>query len=232
CIWFHMVPKMDGLDEAETGRTGTTNGAAMRIAPVGIAFDITPVEDFVDQVELACRLTHNTGEAIAAAAAVAAVISCGLTGCTFDAAVPVALEAASSGQRRGHAVGAADVRARIESALSTVERGGGVDAIAERVGTSVASYESVAAAFALVALAAGDPWRAALLSANSGDDTDTMGAIAGAMAGACSGSSAFPERALDTIQSVNTLNLPAVARDLVRLRESSGALRDLSGVER
>ena len=94
-----------GSPVTETGRNGTTNGAAMRIAPIGIAVVAEPMLEFVDQVELACRMTHNTGEAIAAAAAVAAVISCGVEGSSFEGALPVALKAAEVGQSRGYPVG-------------------------------------------------------------------------------------------------------------------------------
>ena len=68
---------MAGVPATETGRNGTTNGAAMRIVPVGIS---TPPHDaarLVDRVAEACQVTHSTGEAIAAAAAVAMVVSLG-----------------------------------------------------------------------------------------------------------------------------------------------------------
>src|SRR5215468_6796234 len=56
-----------GADVAEAGRAGLTNGAAMRVAPVGIA---TPSRDpglLEDRVVAASRLTHNTGVALAGA---------------------------------------------------------------------------------------------------------------------------------------------------------------------
>ena len=59
--------------------------------------------------------------------------------------------------------------------------------ITDLVGTGVASQESVPAAFAVLEVADGDPWQAAVISANLGGDTDTIGAIAAGMAGACIG---------------------------------------------
>jgi ADP-ribosylglycohydrolase len=41
----------------------------MRIAPVGVAFPVLPLDGLVDAVEQASRVTHNTGIAIAGAAA-------------------------------------------------------------------------------------------------------------------------------------------------------------------
>ncbi len=175
-----------GVPPTETGRNGTTNGAAMRIVPVGIC---TPpdLRQIVQRVAGACQVTHDTGEAIAAAAAVVAmVVSQGLAGADFDAALPLALDAARAGNRLGAAVGERDMAGRIARALDLASRSG-EEELARDIGTSVASRASVAAAFGVVRLAGGDPWAAAQIAANIGDDTDTIGTIATAMAGACAG---------------------------------------------
>jgi hypothetical protein len=62
----------------EAGRFGTTNGAAMRITPVGLP-DV-PTQRFVAAVVQACQVTHNTNLGISSAAAVAAVVSAGING--------------------------------------------------------------------------------------------------------------------------------------------------------
>ncbi len=49
------------------------------------------------------------------------------------------------------------------------------------------SRETIPAALALARLAKGDPWKAVVLSANFGRDTDTIGCIAGGLCGALSG---------------------------------------------
>ncbi len=51
------------------------------------------------------------------------------------------------------------------------------------VGTSLATQESVPAAFAVLAAVPDDPWRACLLAASPGGDCDTIAAVAGAVAG-------------------------------------------------
>jgi len=218
---------LEGKPITEMGKAGTTNGAAMRIAPIGLATPIEPLAHFVDKVELACRMTHNTGEAIAGAAAVAAIISCGLDGASYKAATRVALMAAQEGQKRGHQIGEGNMTSRIEAALAAAERKISANDFANQIGTSVETYESVATAFGLVSLAGGDPWKVTLMAANVGGDTDTIGSIAGAMAGACSGISAFPQHALPTILSVNSLPLKAVARDLIQLRDNMSTTADL-----
>jgi ADP-ribosylglycohydrolase len=201
------------------GRHGTTNGAAMRIAPVGIA---NPVPGLVDRVVEASWVTHNTGVALAGAAAVAAVVSVGVGGGGLGDAVPAAVTAAREASGRGNWVAAADVAARITWAGELV---GGVseDVAAERlyrlVGTSVATQESVPAAFGVLAACPDDPWRACLLAASLGGDCDTIAALVGAMAGACHGVAAFPEHAVRTVREVNHLPLERLAEDLVGLRD-------------
>ena len=210
---------LSGTPITETGRNGTTNGAAMRITPIGIAFRVEPISDFVDEVQSACRLTHNTREAIAAAAAVAAVVSAGLEGRGLEAALEAALKAAEEGQRRGYSVGDAAMADRIRDALTFAGQCQTAADLAKVTGTSVASHESVAAAFGLVRMAKGDPWQAALMAANIGDDTDTIGSICCAMAGACAGINAFPPSAVKMVNSVNTLLLEEIAYALLALRD-------------
>ena len=56
-----------GVSPLESGRGGTTNGAAMRIAPVGIACDIERGDGpdrLVDRVAEVSRPTHNSAVAI------------------------------------------------------------------------------------------------------------------------------------------------------------------------
>lgn len=210
-----------GVPPEEAGKSGATNGAAMRITPIGVAFSHTPLERFLDQVAAACQVTHDTTIGIASAAAVAAAVSRGVDGGDLEDAFASAVTAAAAGAERGHWVAGADIAARIGWAVDLV-RGlpeqQALDRICDLVGTSVASQESVPAAFAVLALAEGDPWRACLMAANLGGDCDTIGAIAGAIAGAISGASGLPAEALATLRSVNGLDLEPLAASLLALR--------------
>jgi ADP-ribosylglycohydrolase len=210
-----------GVDAEEAGRRGTTNGAAMRIAPVGIATPLEPLEAFVEAVFATCRLTHNTSEAIGSAAAVAAVISAGVSGANFEQALPAALAAARIGERRGTPPKGAWISERIAGALAWSEGRSGraaAESVAKEFGVSVAAIESVATAFAIAKLAGHDAWRAAILSANIGDDTDTIGAISAGMCGACQGAAALPSDKVEVVVSVNQLDLAPLIAGLLRLR--------------
>jgi ADP-ribosylglycohydrolase len=201
-----------GVDPVEAGRDGTTNGAAMRIAPVGIA---VPVGDaLVDRVVEASVATHGTSVALAGAAAVAAAVSAGIDGAGVRETFAVAADAAELAVGRGRWVAAADVGARIRWATKLVRgRLDPLETIAALVGTSVATQESVPAAFAVLAIAGDDPWLACRLGASVGGDCDTIAAMAGAIAGACCGVDALPERA-----NVAHLDLDGLAEGLWALR--------------
>jgi ADP-ribosylglycohydrolase len=211
------------LDEA--GRSGTTNGAAMRITPVGIATSCHDLELLIDRVVAASRLTHNTGVALAGAAAVAAAVSARLEGATLPDALAVAATAADRAARRGHWVAAADMATRITWAAGLaagLPTGQLIDTVYRLVGTSLAAQESVPAAFAVAAAHPDDPWLACRIAASLGGDCDTIAAMAGAICGAGAGAGAFPEQARATVTAVNHLDLQAVAAGLLTVRRGMG----------
>jgi ADP-ribosylglycohydrolase len=226
---------LTGVPPEEAGAFGDTNGAAMRIAPVGIAVPLSlpepaphhpsPGSDrslsaLVDQVVAASYVTHNTGLALAGAAAVAAAVSAGLAGAGIAEATALAVRAARIGAERGHWVAGADVAARIEWAVGLAagrDRPEAAELIYTLVGTSLATQESVPAAFAVLAAVPDDPWQACLLAASLGGDCDTIAAMAGAIAGACHGLQAFPAHAVAVIDA-HGLDLAALADDLCALR--------------
>ncbi|MGC9668654.1 ADP-ribosylglycohydrolase family protein [Planosporangium sp. 12N6] len=217
----------EGTPAGTTGRWGDTNGAAMRVAPVGIAYPADPVDRLVDAVADSNRVTHDTTVANAGAAAVAAAVSAGIDGAAPAEALRRGIDAARIGATRGHYVPGADVAARIEWACDLVtasgETGTGddpLDVIYRLVGTGVATQEAVPAAFAVVALHPDDPFQACLAAASLGGDCDTVAAMVGAISGTCHGYAALPRGAVDALGAANPdLDLAALAGRLLALRE-------------
>ena len=210
-----------GADVAEAGRAGATNGAAMRIAPVGIATDSRNPGLLEDRVVAASRLTHNTGVALAGAAAVAMAVSAGIDGDPLPVTIGRAVAAAASAAGRGHWAAGADVAARISWATGLATGLGHddlIDTVYRLVGTSLATQESVPAAFAVAAACPGDPWLACRIAASLGGDTDTIAAMTGAICGACHGAGAFPDAARRTVARVNGLDLGPLADALLAIR--------------
>lgn len=216
-----LLALLDGAPVSETGVNGNTNGASMRIVPVAIATPPEPLAGFLDRIEQTCRITHNTAEALSAASAVAAVVSAGIDGASFDEAAPIALAAAREAGGRGARQGEVDMAARIETALAIGAREipeSLIDRLESEIGNSVLSRESVAAAFGVAKAADGDAWRAAVLAANIGDDTDTIGAIAAGMVAACTGATALPAEKTNLVAKVNDFQPQPVADGLLAIR--------------
>ena len=216
-----LADLLAGGDIETTGRNGDTNGAAMRITPVGIA-TAPETAALVAAVEAASLVTHNTGIALAGASAVAAAVSAGVAGLGFEAAIGAALSAASAGAHRGRWVAGADVASRIRWAIGLVAGLADPDAcdlVQRLVGTSLATQESVPAAFALWSLHPHDPWLTCRLGASVGGDCDTIAAMAGAMSGALVGPAGFPADAVAQLESANPgLDLTGLATSLLALR--------------
>jgi ADP-ribosylglycohydrolase len=211
----------EGADAGEAGRYGTTNGAAMRVTPVGVATPSTDLGLLVGRVAGASLVTHNTGLALSGAAAVAAAVSAGIDGVPLPGAIELAVCAAASAAGRGHWVAGADVGARIAWAAGLVaglDVAGVIDTVYRLVGTSLATQESVPAAFAVAAACPDDPWLACRIAASLGGDCDTIAAMTGAICGASNGLAAFPAAARSTVTSVNDLRLDALADGLLAVR--------------
>jgi ADP-ribosylglycohydrolase len=220
-----------GTPPEEAGVFGDTNGAAMRITPVGIKVAPDNLRALVDAVQEASLVTHNTSVALAGAAAVAAAVSAGVGsacgggprtgGSSIAAVTEVAVGAASMGAERGRWVAGADVAARIRWATGLVAglpAEEAAEVIYSLVGTSLATQESVPAAFAVLSAVPDDPWQACLLAASLGGDCDTIAAMAGAIGGAVHGLAAFPAHAVEVIDAQG-LALADLADSLLALRQ-------------
>ena len=204
-----------GIDMKEAGIGGITNGAAMRIAPIGIIRPSDDLARLVDAVYEASVFSHNSDIAMAGAALVAGTISAAISHRAQSRPRPLAAEdflevglrAAQLAAARAEPVYGPSLVARTRCALDMAHENTTDDAFLQRiydiVGTTSLVSESVPAAAALVARAHGDPMRAAVLAANLGGDTDTIGAIATGMSGAIGGISAIPDGILVALETAN-----------------------------
>ena len=215
-----------GEDPLSVGGAGTTNGAAMRVTPIGIAMSTADPEAFADAVWSSCQVTHATRQGFQSAALVAAAVSMGIDWDTPSASDMTALlwKAVSyvdSLPERGAWTPDPDVVAATRRAMQLVANpaSSSLECLVEQVGTSVASAQAIPMAFALLARAPSP--RALLDAANIGGDTDTIGAIAGAILGAVLGVEVLPTDSLSMIEEVSHLNLPSVALELLELRDQA-----------
>ena len=212
-----------GEDPLTVGGAGTTNGAAMRVTPIGIAMSTADPEAFADAVWSSCQVTHATRQGFQSAALVAAAVSMGIdaarsTTPDLRSLLWKAVTYVDSLPERGAWTPDPDVVAATRRAMQLVANpaSSSLECLVEQVGASVASAQAIPMAFALLAR---DPSPQALLdAANIGGDTDTIGAIAGAILGAVLGFEVFVGRGLAQVELASHLDLPSVALELLELR--------------
>lgn len=192
-----------GTSQRQVASMGATNGAAMRVAPAGL---IHPgdLEGACQAALATCIPTHNTNVAIASACAIASGCAEALT----DHADPFSVvQATVQGAMRGEELArlhphartvpgpsiARRIRLSVQLALAADSLREALDDIEALIGNSVMACESVPAAVGLFTYAQGDPWETVVAGASVGNDTDTVAAIAGSLAGALRGFSAVPK---------------------------------------
>ena len=194
-----------------TGKTGQTNGAAMRVAPIGFLYP-GDIQATVDATEISCIPTHNTNVAISAASAISCAVTVMAAGVDdLDEILDAAKHGAELGKERGIKVYCPSVAKRIDLAVqlasSNKNKADIRQDIYDLIGTYLPAYEVVPAAIGVFMLERGDPISTIHSSINVGGDGDTLGAIAGALAGTLNGYSSFPPKYSEVIESVNYFKL-------------------------
>ena len=215
-----------GEDPLTVGGAGTTNGAAMRVTPIGIAMPTADPQAFADAVWSSCQVTHATRQGFQSAALVAAAVSLALdwpeaSASDMTTLLWKAVSYVDSLPERGAWTPDPDVVEATRRAMQLVASpaSSSLECLVEQIGTSVASAHAIPMAFALLAR---DPSPRALLdAANLGGDTDTIGAIAGAILGSVLGVEAFDPAMLTQVELTSHLDLPSIALELLALRAAS-----------
>lgn len=217
----------DGKPVAELENNGVTNGAAMRVSPLGCLLPAQNLDTFIDEIALASSPTHKSDLAIAGAVVVAWAISRAIDGKSWAEIVDALPTIARYAQQKRITTFSAALSARLEIALKIARNAGGTESASEQlyqvVGAGTSTIESVPCAIAMVELAQTDPNRCAILCANLGGDTDTIGAMATAICGALHGINAIDPVLKQELDAVNQLDFTRYATALAQLRQQREA---------
>lgn len=190
---------------------GTTNGAAMRIAPAGLVHP-GDIEGACQTALATCLPTHDTQIAVAGACAIAAGVAGALRP---EADVFSVARACLTGARRGEQLGKEHARwvpgpsvplrveLAIELALKARSMEEALTLLEGYIGNGVLMADSAPAAVGLFVFAGGDPLESIVGGANIGSDTDTIAAMSGALAGALRGFRAVPPDLWATLRHAN-----------------------------
>ncbi|HEY0697294.1 MAG TPA: ADP-ribosylglycohydrolase family protein [Micromonospora sp.] len=170
------------------GQGSYGNGAAMRVAPVGLLPGV-PLPEVAELARRSAVVTHAHPEATdgAAVQAVAVALAAGTDPADRidpDRFVAALLPVAQSAQ----------FRAALAELPDLVRHRAAPERVAGHLGSGVRAVESVPAALAAFLHAPGDPAAVLRFAVRMGGDTDTVAAMATAVAGAYCGDQALPER--------------------------------------
>lgn len=216
-----------GTPVSELENNGVTNGAAMRASPLGCLLPTASLDEFVDEVALASSPTHKSDLAIAGAVVIAWAISRAIDGTSWATICDELPSIARHAQEKRITTFSASLAARLELALSVARKARGTESAMEEiyqlVGTGTSTVESVPAAIAMVELAKTDPNRCAILCANLGGDTDTIGAMATAICGALNGVESIAPALKQELDEENQLDFTRYSRIFMAYRQQREA---------
>lgn len=211
-----------GEDASKFSDAALSNGAAMRIAPIGTLFDISDKFKLCDYVRDVSKVTHSSDITLAGACMVAVAVSAVLSGCTSEQMIDHVLSIEDYAMKLGARTVSASLSTRIRYGVILADKykhdsTAFLDELYNMFGASVNTVDSVPCAIA-IAYYAWDVRNCALLCANLGGDTDTIGAMAGAICGGIQGIAGISNEDLSLMDTANDVNFLNYADALYRAR--------------
>ena len=199
----HQVLKAlkDGADFRDTGRMSFSdgsfgNGGAMRIAPVGFVYRNADDATLKQAVFNAVRCTHVHPEGVDGA-----VVQAKATALLSLADNNEFLAPAPLLEQLSNISTTAVMKENILYLGEVLERGIPDNTAVKNLGNGIRASEAVSCAILAALRYSSTPEEAVIKSVNFGGDTDTIGAMTGALMGALHGNAWIPKRWLDNMEN-------------------------------
>ncbi len=181
----------DGKDASAITNKALSNGSAMRIAPIGCLFRPEQKAEIVDYVYGVSQATHTSDVTIAGAAMIAAGVASAIVNDDFEKVLEDIMSIEPAGYEKGCETFSPRLAERVKIGIQLAKEYADDEETFSRkiydiIGAGVGIIESVPAAVA-IAYYNQDSDKSALMCANLGGDTDTIGAMATAICGAFTG---------------------------------------------
>ena len=204
-----------GLDVAEAGKNGVTDGAGTRVAPIGVILSSKDSVRIAKMAQQVCMATHNTSVGISGASAIAAAVAHGIEKRGWEDFIEDVYASAMAGSKLGYEVVDTDLPDRILKSIERSESISDDNKFMEKQyrenGSGLPMIEAAPTAIAIAYRCKDDIMRAAKIAANMGGDTDTVAAMACMIIGAHIGASKIDRRVINLISSVNDHPFESVA---------------------
>lgn len=212
----------EGKDARSFSDEAVSNGAAMRIAPVGTLFEPEDREQLSDYVAAISQVTHTSDITIAGASMIAMAVASAMKYGDRERMIEDALSVEAYAMSLGASTPSPSLSARTKLAVGYAreyrkDSRAFLEHIYNIIGAGVNTSESVPAALA-IAYYSFDVRTCALLCANLGGDTDTIGAMAAAICGGAAGTAGIPDSYMAKIRQANKVDLEKYAQLLAEKR--------------
>lgn len=216
-----IMPPLSGIDNV----LNNDDGAAMRIAPIGIVWAGNP-DRAAAMAEIEAQVSHHA-DGIWAAQAVAASVAVAMVNGDTGQIIEAGLKQIPADSWLGRAMA---------RAMRICDEEGTVENAWERLHTELwtashaASPEAIPQTYALFRLTAGDFRRGMFWAGNFGRDADTISAVLGALSGARHGVSVIPEAWIEKVRRPAGVclkfaaqeDIPTLAEQLANLMMKGG----------
>ncbi len=212
-----VMPPYSGIDNSYND----SDGAAMRVAPIGIVCAGNP-DRAAQLAAIDASISHDRN-GIWGAQAVAAGVAVAMTGASPEQITATARRFIPDDSWLGRWFDRA--MAIVDQADGDLWKAWSPLHLQLRAEYRASCAEAIPATFALFRLTSGEFVNGVLAAANFGRDSDTLAAIVGALAGAKNGLSAIPEEWIQKVRHptgrclkfTSSLDIPEVAKDLAQL---------------
>ncbi|WP_303721267.1 ADP-ribosylglycohydrolase family protein [Malonomonas rubra] len=170
------------------------NGAVMRIAPIGLLYGLLDHQQLYQKVKLAVWMTHTHPEAIDAALLQARAIGLMLAADELP-------DAQGFLEKLFCFVPESTLNVKLQGLALLLNRFATADEVVAEFGCGVRSADSWPPALWAALRFIDDPEEAIVQAVNLGGDTDTIGAMTGALVGALHGDQWFPTRWYEQLEN-------------------------------
>lgn len=216
-----------GSSTRQAPQVGVTNGAGMRVAPAGLVYPGN-LEKACELALLTCLPSHDTNIAIASACAIAAAVSASMVdNVTIESIIQASIDGAKYGEQlartKARVVAGPSIemkiRLAVELACEEVDLVTFLRKLEGYIGNSVLAHESIPCALGIFAFTKGNIYDGIVAAANIGNDTDSIGTMVGAIAGAYRGFNEIPLNMFEQWYQVNNsdFDVYALAKQLTNL---------------
>ena len=212
----------EGKDPKEFSDKAVTNGSAMRISPIGTLFSSSQKKELCDYVFKISKVTHSSDVTIASACMIAMAVSSVLDNKNKEEMIKDVLSIEDYAMSLGAETITGLLSTRIKYCIELAKKYKNdktkfLESLYNMTGATVNAIDSIPCAIA-IAYYAFNVKDCALMCANLGGDTDTIGAMATAICGGINGTKNIPKDYIDIILNANNTDFYKYSNALAKRR--------------